>query len=353
MNALIENLIHKIKSYRYHYAHKKHTESILSSIETVKGKTNPKLIKLADEYANDVLGWHGYAPWLYVYSAVSGRFKEGWIPDNYYGRVVVPAIKGSYGNTSNLKPLTNKLFKSDAFPDIAYYVNGLWISKDYNILHEENVEELLFKNSKTIVYKIDKSLQGRGVFFFERTSFKLKEIQKLGNGIFQNCINQHPFFKKLMPASVVTLRITTVLDNAGDASARACYLRIGRTQDTHVKSASHIRVPVDLSSGELNAQGYLTNWLTVDTHPDTNVIFAKERVPSFNKCLSTALNLHKSMPFVQCIGWDMIVDTDNEVKIMEWNGGHNDIKFSEATQGPCFSNLGWEKLWHSKAERSQ
>jgi hypothetical protein len=30
---------------------------------------------------------------------------------------------------------------------------------------------------------------------------------------------------------------------------------------------------------------------------------------------------------------------------MEWNGTYNDIKFSEATQGPCFADLGWERLW--------
>lgn len=32
------------------------------------------------------------------------------------------------------------------------------------------------------------------------------------------------------------------------------------------------------------------------------------------------------------------------VGLMEWNAGHNDIKFSEATQGPCFHDLGWEKF---------
>jgi hypothetical protein len=29
---------------------------------------------------------------------------------------------------------------------------------------------------------------------------------------------------------------------------------------------------------------------------------------------------------------------------MEWNGEHNDVKSSEATQGPCFSDLNWERL---------
>jgi Sugar-transfer associated ATP-grasp len=345
MENLAKKILYQISTYRYHLIHKNQANSILRSIEIVRGKTEPKLIKLSDEYANDVLGWSGYAPWLYVYSAVAESFKEGWIPDNYFGRIVIPAIKGDYRKMADLKSLTNKLFKKNIFPDIAYYVNGLWVSNNLEFLHEKNVKNNLFKNSNVVVYKLDNSLQGRGVFFFEKDSFDAEKIQHLGNGVFQNYINQHQFFKELMPDSVATLRITTILDDNGNASARACYLRIGRSADTHVQSASHIRIPINLKSGDLDTQGYLTTWLTIDRHPDTNIIFAKKKIPNFNKCLSTALELHKLMPYNRCIGWDMIIDINNNVKVMEWNSNHNDIKFSEATQGPCFSDLGWENLW--------
>lgn len=49
---------------------------------------------------------------------------------------------------------------------------------------------------------------------------------------------------------------------------------------------------------------------------------------------------------MRCIGWDVTLDDQENVRIMdmEWNAGHNDIKFSEATQGPCFSDLHREWL---------
>ena len=50
------------------------------------------------------------------------------------------------------------------------------------------------------------------------------------------------------------------------------------------------------------------------------------------------------MPYARCIGWDVTVDSEEKVNLMEWNGEHNDIKFAEATQGPCFLGLGWEEL---------
>lgn len=354
IKSIAKTITSQLSDHRYHLNHRLQAKKILGSLESVKGKTDQRFIKLSNEYATDILGWRGYAPWLYVYSAVSESFKEGWIPDNYYGKVVVPALKGDYGKVSNLKPLTNKLFRSDSgitfrgnvFPDIAYYVNGLFISNNDEVLCEEELNEFFFSNSETVVFKVDNSLQGRGVFFFDKSSFELEKVRFLGNGVFQDYIDQHKFFEQLMPVSVATLRITTIIDDKGNVSARACYLRIGRSTDTHVKSASHIRIPVNLNNGELDTIGYLTTWLTIDRHPDTSINFAKLRIPYFHDCVSTASELHKLMPYVRCIGWDMIVDKNNSIKIMEWNGDHNDIKFSEATQGPCFSDLGWEKLWN-------
>ena len=318
---------------------------ILTTLESVKGKTNPKLIKLSDEYARDVLGDRVYAPWLYVYSAVVGDFKEGWIPDNYYGKVVIPAIKGNYRTLAQFKTLSNQLFQSSAFPDVAYYVNGLFLGKNRTALDEREVKEVLFKNGEVVVYKLEGSGRGEGIFLFDKDSFDTKKIQRLGNGVFQDYIDQHPFFKKFMPSSVATLRLTTIIDNSGNPSVRACFLRIGRSVDTHVKGSSNIKTSVNLKTGELDAPGYLPSWLTVDKHPDTDIAFAGRRIPNFDNCVSVALELQRLIPYVPCVGWDMVVDRDNGIKVMEWNGGHNGIKFSEAAQGPCFSDLGWERLW--------
>ncbi|MDG1463329.1 MAG: sugar-transfer associated ATP-grasp domain-containing protein, partial [Gammaproteobacteria bacterium] len=277
--------------------------------------------------------------------AVAGDFREGWIPDNYYGEVVIPSIQGLYKNLSPLKASTNQLFQSNVFPDLAYYINGLFLTKNCTVINESDVKDILFSNSELVVYKLENSAQGRGIFFFDRNSFDTKKLQELGNGVFQDHIDQHKFFKECMPSSVVTLRITTIIDDLGNASVRACYLRIGRSEDTHVKSSSNIRISVDSKTGELDTLGYLTSWVPIERHPDTGIVFAGKRIPMFSDCISVALELQRLIPFVRCVGWDVVLDKESNVKVMEWNSGHNDIKFSEATQGPCFSDLGWEKLW--------
>ena len=345
LKSILTTATYQMDTARYHWIHRRLAKTILQNIEAGKGKTDRKFIRLSNEYAGDVLGWKGYAPWLYVYSAISGSFKEGWIPDNYYGRVVVRHIQGYYGRMSFLKPLSQKIVDTSLFPDLGYLVHGTWFSKDWEPLVENDLAQVLFKASEKIVFKVDHSAQGDGVFICERAHFDQKEIKKLGNGVFQNYVQQHPFFKELMPSSVATLRITTVIDKNKDVSARSCYLRLGRNGETHVKSTSHIRIPVDVQSGTLEALGYLHTWCPVDRHPDTKVLFENKKIPNFENCLAAVLKLHASIPFIGCIGWDVVVDHSENIQIMEWNGYSNDIKFSEATQGPCFSDLGWEKLW--------
>lgn len=328
----------------YHSRHKRQALNILKDIESVKGKTDSKIIELADKYAKDVLGSKKFAPWLYVYSAIKGEFVEGWIPDNYYGRVLVPKLKGNYGKIADYNSLTNKFFNCSNFPNIVYFSNGLWLSTRYDVLSKTEALNIISNEDSMLLFKTDNSSQGKGVHFLKKEDLTIEYLESLGNGVLQRYINQHPFFREISPNSVATVRITSVINNRGEVSINACYLRVGRNFDTHVKSSSHIRIPINLITGELDEYGYSTKWLKINEHPDTKFIFKDKKIPHFDKFLSTAIKFHKMVPFAICIGWDMIIDTNNEIQIMEWNGSHNDIKFSEATQGPCFSNLGWDKL---------
>jgi len=351
MNNILESAVRKAlqkgRWLRFHRLLNAEAELLLKNIESERGKIDQKLKKRAQEYACEVLGWAGYAPWLKVYSAMTGEFKEGWMPDNYYGWVVVPKMKGAYGEIAKIKPLAEKLLNTDRLPNIAYYVNGLFFSPEWEVLAPETVEKYIFKHDSRLVYKTDHSSQGKGVHFLTKETFNVEKIRKTGNGVFQKYINQHDFFKELMPNSVATLRLTSVVEDDGSVSCRAAYLRMGRNEDTHVKSATAVKVPIDLKTGKLYEKGYLTDWRSIDRHPDTNTLFAGKEMPKFHECVSYVIKTHQEVSYCRSIGWDLIVDNNEEIQLMEWNGTCNDIKFSEATQGPCFADLGWEKLWHS------
>ena len=345
IRGFTKNLI-KYASVHFYDLDEKHlTKNTLKIIESIKGKTDPKLITLSNEYAEDIFGSKNYAPWLYIYSAMNATFKEGWIPENYFNKIVVPKIEGEYGKVSFLKPLAKKILNSNLFPDLAYYVNGSYYSDNYELIQDKNIIDYLFKKSDVIVFKKDNSFQGLGIHILKKSTFELKKISSLGNGVFQNYIEQHHLFKEIMPNSVATLRVLTVLEKNGNASVRACNLRFGRKDDKYVKTTSTIILPINVKSGEFFKYGYINSYYEIEKHPNTKVEFAEKKIPNFNKCIEIALLLQKSMPFVKCIGWDMIIDKNENVQLMEWNGFYPGIHFNEIHLGPCFTGLGWENLW--------
>jgi hypothetical protein len=348
LEALAFRALRGASDYRFHRQHRGQAARTLASIEGERGVTDPALVKACDEYAGDVLGWSGYSPWLRVYAAVAGEFREGWIPDNYYGRVVLPAVQGPYGEVSKLKPVSRRLLQTELLADVAYWVNGGLYGRDLEHLDRADLLKVLFEDSDRVVFKSDDSVQGQGVWILDREGFTPERLDRLPSGVFQNYVRQHPLFSEFTPASVATLRITTTVTDDGGCRVRAAYLRLGRTADTHVKSSSHIRVALDVETGRFAEQGYTTDWRTLAAHPDTGITFAGNVIPEFAKCTAAVVELHRRMPFARNVGWDVIVNGDDEVTVLEWNAGHNDIKFSEAVQGPCFADLGWETLWRRR-----
>lgn len=330
---------------RYHWNPNNKVMKILRNIEKDQGnKLSSQTIKLCDAYAIEILGHKKYAYWLYVYSAIAGGFKEGWISDRYFKDVVIPNIDGDYRNLAKHKSLNNFFFNHNAFPDLASQMNGAFFNREYKYLSSKDLKNLLFEKDENIVFKQDSSARGRGIHFFNPKNFEIEKIKKLGNGIFQKKIDQHDIFKKFTANSVATLRITTVMNNQGEASARACFLRFGSGSETYIQAKSNIRVSIDLKSGEFSEIAYSPNWRAIREHPTSKVKFKGNTIPLFDQCIELVLDLHTKVPFIGLIGWDVIIDANDNIMIMEWNSGHTGITMSEATQGPCFSGLGWEKL---------
>ena len=328
----------------YHAKHAARAMQVLHDLHSAGTSLSPADFKRCDDYSKDVFGDRKYMPWLLVYTAVSGSFKEGWIPDNFYGEKVVPAIQGPYGRVSLLKSVSAALFDSPAFPDLGSRINGSLFDRAYRRLSFEQARKQFFEHGDHIMFKGDGSGQGKAVRTLAKRSFDRETIEHLGNGVFQRRVAQHGFFDLFSDRAVASLRITTVVKETGEITPRASYLCIATGSDTHVQARSRLRVPVDVATGALGETGHLTNWVPCEAHPTSGERFAGKTIPAFEQCLQTAVSHHQRIPFVGAIGWDIAVNRDERVRILEWNGFHNGIGYSEATQGPCFADLGWERL---------
>lgn len=332
---------------RHHYArnHINAARAKLATLEEMYGPLNPADRRRCDAYAVDVLGNARYAPWLYVYAHVAGEFRDGWIPDNFYDERVLPHTSGEYGELSRLRSLNTLLFDAPEFPDLAASVNGMFVDRKCRTIAESDLVDLLFQQGDQVIFKSDSSQSGIGVTLLDRDGFDLNRARRLGPGIFQRFIRQHDLFQRLgnCPA-VATLRLTTAADDQGRISLRGAHLRFGQGSEVYLQTAEEINVPVERTTGALAPTGFMPNYFRIDRHPQSTLPFAGHAVPGFQACLDAALRCHARIPYVRCIGWDMTIDDAGGVQILEWNGGHNGIKFSEATQGPCFADLNWQRF---------
>jgi hypothetical protein len=320
-------------------------DRIIRQMQKDGGQAPASAFGKAEAYARDILGSALYAPWLKVYTAASGGFREGWIPDNYYGKEVITRIDGRYRHAADAKTFINRVMHSPHIPDLAYVIRGLFYDRDYRLLTSGQLAGALFEGGPKVIFKPERTARGRNFDEITAAMFDADKFRQSGNGVFQRYIQQHPFFDEMTTGSATTVRLTTVIDRLGAVGVRAAYLRVARRADRNVKSESAIRVTVDLATGRLADAGYMPDWTRIDRHPDSGFAFAGRLIPAIGDAMSLVVALHRSFPQISCIGWDVGIDADGVPQIFEWNTSHNDIKFSEAFTGPCFADLGWERLW--------
>lgn len=328
---------------RYHARHRKEA---LESLAILENANSSKLAaidkKRADDYAIGVLGGREYAPWLYVYAAMAGGFRDGWIPDNFFGTVVVPRVNSALGPLTGLKTLSARILQTKAIPDIAYHVGGVLYGRDFSAIGRDSLCDVATSTGDHVFVKADSSAQGKGVVKVRSQDLRHFDLGKIGDCVIQSAVAQHEFFERIVSGPVATLRITTARNSLGVVEPRAAFLRLGRQGSDRIGETS-VCVSVVDRDGRLDGCGYY-HWHRHVTHPDTGVAFGGQRVPEFTNAVRTCVELHATVPHLAVIGWDVTISKDESVKIFEWNGGHCDIKFSEATVGPCFTGLNWESL---------
>lgn len=290
----------------------------------------------ARDYAGDVLGGPVHAPWLELYATLQGRFAEGWIPPTYYVERALGRVNGTAHHIARYRTLNAKLFGPGYFPDAGYVVGGRLLDEGYRPLSPDRLA-----GAETLVFKPDHSAFGTGVRSVEPGGLSARDLSSIGNGVFQRRVIPHPAFDIFGTPSLPTLRLCTVIEPSGAISVRSAYLKLGRAGEAHIRSASQVRVPVDLTRGTLAAEGALSTWAPVMAHPDTGTRFAGHALPAFDTCKAVAVALHGKMPFARFLCWDMAVDRAGAVAVLEWEGGV--VSFAEAMQGPCFADLHWDR----------
>ena len=322
---------------------------VLRMIEQHSGPLPVAIKRQCDDYAHDVFGDKGHAPWLYAYAASQRVFKEGWIPCSYYNEVVVPEAYTA-GDLCHHRHLTRRLLQTDHVPDVGYMLGGKLYDINFHRVEPTAAAATLFRDQPELVFKRNRSSRSRGVRRLTRADLAKIDLPRLPDGIFQRFITPHAAFDPLLPDRGPTIRFTTVLGPDGNAQLRTAHLRLASREADVVRSSSGIYVSIDLQSGKLIETGYrFSDFQPMSAHPDTGFVFAGHTIPKFHDIAAQIVALHDSFPISLIVGWDVSIDQDANMQILEWNLWWPGIRFLETTAGPNFRGLGWENFWHPRA----
>ncbi len=296
------------------------------------------------KYAKDVLGNPYYASWLYVYTSYRGSFLEGWVPEDFFVKVL-PRINGVYNRICGAKTLTRRILPTNHLPDKAYHINGSWFDVQGNRLRPNEVKDVIFDQNRTAFVKLESMGSGKGIVVIHQDTFdEAKFSHKDKNFVVQRAIVQAGWFEAISPGCVATLRILTGLPVGGPPGSCAAYLRVGIKGAKFVTSNGALRIPVVDNEGTLCNFALDSNWLRYYSHPDSGVKFKEKKVPYFVEAVNLCEKLHERVPQFTVIGWDIAITESGSIEIIEWNIGYPDIKFAEATVGPCLKHLHLERF---------
>lgn len=286
-------------------------------------------------YARERFGSVAHAPWLEFYAAYRGRFVEGWVPEDFIQSVAMPYLNGSYHKLCQARTLQWRLLGSDSLPDLAHFVGGEWFDLDGARLERGRLRDLLFAGRERVCIKTEQSIWGRGVSFATPERFDLGSIEAQGNLVVQSALVQGAWFARVFPGAVTTVRIATGKLPGKRPHLVGAFLRIGHGAAQNVDGNS-LDLPILDAAGTLNPFAVAQDWTRLPAHPDTGFRFEGEAVPDFERAVGHCLSLHDRLPQFGFVGWDVVIDDQDRVQVMEFNTAHPETRLLEMAVGPCF-----------------
>lgn len=125
--------------------------------------------------------------------------------------------------------------------------------------------------------------------------------------------------KKLNPTSLNTFRILTYRDLTGKPRYLKSFLRIGRLGGViDNASAGGIVCPIS-SDGVLSKYACTTFPYKEFETTDNGTPVGGYRIEKFPLLIETAIEAHARLPFFNLIGWDITIDKDDRIVIVECN----------------------------------
>lgn len=339
----------RIKRILYNFAYnsycnsyrKIHNAEISDMCKTANLCLNP--VKGEDEFLSK---WKVLTPKVNVnsyrfYSQFIGN-DPNILPDDLFHSIIDPLLNDKTSLPVYLnKNMYEVLIGKELFPIcILRNMNGSYMNRDYQDIEltEELFNQLLIcnerlrKQGRIIIKPAVETGRGKGVrlFCFQNgkwTSTDNKELslsflnkEYLADFIIQECIEPSEFIKQFNPTSYSTCRIYTYRSvKDGVLHFLGGYLRIGDVgsfKDNIGSGGYAIPIMQDGTLAHFASNGTRNKFTNVN---GVDLSLHEYRIPNFDLVLDTAFKGARMIPLNRILSFDIILDTNNQPHIIEFN----------------------------------
>lgn len=194
-------------------------------------------------------------------------------------------------------------------------------------------------------YKIEVSEEG---FRANGEEYSLEGFKKfllgLDDYVITEYVKMHPFFEKLNPASVNTIRITAINEHGNDPILPFAFLRIGTKKSgvTDNLGAGGMVCKINVDEGVFYDAETLSNhvFTKVKVHPDTGELL-EGKIPHWEEVKKGVLKICEYMPALEWLGFDIAI-TEDGFRVIEINRSqdlHKAFEYPVEVKGYLFHKL--------------
>lgn len=292
--------------------------------------------------------------WHKLYEASNGVYKVDYLPEIIYSTIIEPKINNyTYCKVFSDKSL-NELFFNGKLEGVrtpnCYLINsyGQFYDSNRHLVSRERAVEILGTIGEAVIKPTIDSSSGKGVMIINmkdgvnvRNGISAEDIinNYKKNFIVQEKIRPCVELATLYPNSINTIRTISYIVN-DRVEVAPLSLRLGgngsEVDNIHAGGMS-IAVSNDGYLAEYAYRlGYGDSFEKHSIHPDTKVTFKGYKLSFTDKLMSAAKRLHEMTANIGMISWDLTVDSDGNVVVIEVNLSGQSVWFPQMLSGESF-----------------
>lgn len=294
--------------------------------------------------------------WLRMYGNICGIWDHRYIPESIYYIIAEPCLNNkSFSKCFTDKNLSRIFLDGYTLPDtVVSNIDGVFYGSSLDTLDIQQAKNIIKRQKTFIIKPSTDSGGGKDVTLWRAegdafVSFKgeISSVDRLleryrKNYIIQGVIEQHPFYRKFNNTSVNTVRMLTYR-SPGDEHVYLLHsiLRVGAQGLVTDNQASG-----GFACG-VTADGALTG-VAIDKngnrYNEVNGVPLEKglKLVQFDSMAGVAVSAAKRFYYSRLLGFDLCIDRDGRVIVIEVNNLNNEINFFQMLNGPLFGRFSGE-----------